>query len=331
MEPAGPEDTGGIADDRLRLIFVSCHPTLSTEAQVALTLRLVGGLSTAQIARAFLAPEATVAQRIVRAKRSLADAGVRFEVPREGEWASRLPAVLGVVYLIFNEGYAATDGESLTRDGLCTEALRLGHLLARLLPQESEVHGLLALMEFHASRLRTRTDDAGDVVLLADQDRSQWDGGRIAAGVAALATAREGAAAAGPLTLQAELAACHATAPSWERTDWHRIVGLYDQLLALAPSAVITLNRIVALSMRDGPEPALAELSAVLNEPGAGEELSDYHLLWATRADLSRRCGRTADAARDYEHAMALATNPAERRYLAERVAECRSAPGRSA
>jgi RNA polymerase sigma factor (sigma-70 family) len=307
-----------IADDRLRLIFVSCHPLLAPEAQVALTLRLIGGLSTRQIARAFLQPEATVAQRLVRAKRMLAEAPVPFAAPSRDEWPQRLPAVLGTVYLIFNEGYAASDGASLTREDLCAEALRLGRLLAELLPSEGEVHGLVALMELHAARLPARVGGDGGMVLLADQDRSRWDATRIAAGLAALDRARS-CGAPGPLTLQAELAACHATAPSWDATDWGRIVELYDGLAARAASPVVALNRAVAIAMRHGPEEGLRELDQLVE---AGD-LDSYHLLWAARADLWRRSGRPADAADAYRHALTLASNPVERRYLAGRLAEC--------
>ena len=315
---AAPAGAGPIADDRLRLIFVACHPVLAPEAQVALTLRLIGGLSTRQIARAFLQPEATVAQRLVRAKRTLADTRVPFAVPPADEWAQRLPAVLGTVYLIFNEGYATADGTSLTRDDLCEEALRLGRLVGELLPSVAEVHGLIALMELHVARSATRVDDDGRLVLLADQARDRWDRARIAAGLAALERAK-GLGAPGPLTLQAELAACHATAPSWEATDWAQIVGLYDRLAAVAPSPVVALNRAVALAMLHGPEHGLRELDALVEDG----DLDGYHLLWAARADLLRRCGRPGDAAEAYRRALALAGNPVEQRYLADRLAEC--------
>ncbi len=307
-----------IADDRLRLMFVACHPVLAPEAQVALTLRLIGGLSTRQIARAFLQSEATVAQRLVRAKRALADAAVPFAVPPRAEWPQRLPAVLGTVYLIFNEGYAAADGASLTRGDLCEEALRLGRLVTELLPAVGEAHGLVALMELHAARLAARVGDDGGLVLLADQDRDRWDRSRIAAGLAELEQATS-LGERGPLTLQAELAACHATAPDWAATDWRRIVELYDQLAAVAPSPVVALNRAVALAMLHGPEHGLRELDTLIEDG----DLDGYHLLWATRADLLRRSGRPGDAAEAYRRAIAIAGNPVEQRYLADRLAEC--------
>jgi RNA polymerase sigma-70 factor (ECF subfamily) len=307
-----------IVDDRLRLIFVCCHPTLAAEAQVALTLRLVCGLSVRQIARAFLQPEATIGQRITRAKRTLAESQVPFEAPPPAEWEARLPAVLGVVYLVFNEGYAPGEGPAAVRDELCDEALRLGALLAELLPAVAEVHGLVALMELHASRRPTRVDDDGNLVLLADQDRSKWDRDHLQAGVIALGRARE-RGQLGPMTLQAELAACHTLSPTWNDTDWRRIVTLYDELLSQVPSPVVALNRTVAIAMRDGPEAGLEELAPLIEE-GA---LLDYHLLWATRADLARRCGRFGDAATDYRRALSLATNPADVRFLTGRLAEC--------
>lgn len=312
---AAPDD---IVDDRLRLIFLCCHPSLPVEAQVALTLRLVCGLSARQIGRAFLQPEMTISQRITRAKRTLAESRTPFELPPAAEWPQRLPAVLGVIYLVFNEGYAPADGPDAVHDGLCDDALRLGAFLAGLLPDRGEVHGLLALMELHAARRPTRVDTAGDLVLIADQDRSQWDHNRIEAGVTALARARQ-LGEPGPLTIQAELAACHTLSPDWERTDWAQIVTLYDQLLDQSPSPVVALNRAVAIAMRDGPETGLAALGPLV-EAGT---LDGYHLLWATRADLARRCGRMADAARDYERALALATNPADVRYLTARLDEC--------
>ena len=310
----------GIIDDRLRLIFTCCHPVLSPEAQAALTLRMVCGLSVREIARAFLQPEATIAQRITRAKRTLNESDVGFETPPEDEWPQRLPAVLSVVYLVFNEGYAPADGPSAQRDELCDEALRLGRLLTSLLPGEAEVHGLLALMELHASRRATRVDDDGDLVLLPDQDRSLWDRPQIAAGVAALETAR-GLGEPGPLTLQAEIAARHALVATWEETDWPAIVGLYDRLFAVTASPVVALNRAVAVAMQDGPEAGLAEMAPLFEDP----TLEDYHLLWAARADLCRRCGRFSEAQRDYQKAIDLATNPSDRRFLAGRLEQCRS------
>ncbi len=307
-----------MADDRLRLVFVCCHPLLPIEAQAALTLRMVAGLSTRQVARGFLQPEATVAQRIVRAKRTLTEAGVAFSVPDRDEWPGRLPGVLRVVYLVFNEGRTAAEGPDLTRPDLCEEAIRLGRLLAQLLPGGGEILGLLALMSYQASRLATRTDGEGNLVLLADQDRSRWDRARIAAGNDALRRARL-AGPPGPITLQAAIAACHATAPSWEETDWPSIVGLYDALASVDASPVVRLNRAVALAMARGPEEGMAAVDELV----ASQALDGYHLLWATRADLLRRLGRQGEAAVDYERALALVTNDAESRYLAARRAEC--------
>jgi RNA polymerase sigma-70 factor (ECF subfamily) len=321
VQPEPPEPAPAIGDDRLRLVFVCCHPILKVEAQIALTLRLVGGLSTRQIARAFLQSESTIAQRLVRAKRTLADAGIPFAVPEPGEWGDRLPAVLGVVYLVFNEGYGSAEGPLLTRIELCREALRLGALLAEILPDESEVHGLLALMEFQASRLSTRMSETGELVLLADQDRSQWDRAGISNGRSALSRARQ-LGGGGPLILQAEIAACHANAPTWDATDWARIVELYDQLIEVTPSPVVALNWVVAVAMLRGPEVGL-EMLEPLSSDG---ELDDYHLMWATQADLARRCGRREQAAAAYRRALDLVTNPTERRFLAARLAECECA-----
>jgi RNA polymerase sigma-70 factor (ECF subfamily) len=315
---ASDDGSDGIVDDRLRLIFACCHPGLPVEAQVALTLRMVCGLSVRQIARAFVQPEATIGQRITRAKRTLAESATPFAVPPPADRTARLPAVLGVVYLVFNEGYTPVEGPDAIHDELCEEALRLAALLVTLLPAQSEVHGLFALMALHDSRRPTRVDRDGDLVLLQDQDRSRWDRQRLQAGMAALRRARD-LADPGPLTLQAELAACHALAPSWEETDWARIVTLYDRLLACSPSPIVALNRTVAIAMRDGAEAGLADLAPLVEE-GA---LDGYHLLWATRADLAQRCGRLAEAAADYEHALALATNPADIRHLTRRLAEC--------
>ncbi|HEV2310737.1 MAG TPA: sigma-70 family RNA polymerase sigma factor [Acidimicrobiia bacterium] len=311
-----PRDVPPIADDRLRLVFACCHPLLSPEAQVALTLRLVGGLSTRAIARAFLVPEPTVAQRLVRAKRTLAERGVRLDLPPE--WRERLSSVLGVVYLIFNEGYAAAHGPDLTRPDLCAEALALGDLLAELFPGEGEVHGLVALMELQASRLAARVDDAGRLVVLADQDRAVWDLERVNAGLAALRHAEQ-LGPRGPLVLQAAIAAEHARAAAFEATDWAAIVALYDELHDLTPSPVVALNRSVAVAMADGPAAGLAALDEVV----AGGELDEYHLLWATRADLVRRGGRPDEAAGDYRRALACCANPAELDHLRRRLAEC--------
>jgi RNA polymerase sigma-70 factor (ECF subfamily) len=321
--PTGQENptSEGIDDDRLRLVFMCCHPLLSVEAQVSLTLRLVGGLSTSQIARAFLQPPTTIGQRLSRAKRTLVDARVAFAAPGPHEWGERLPAVLGVVYLIFNEGYSSAEGPTLTRSELGHEALRLGRLLAELLPDEAEVHGLVALMAFQSSRLATRVDESGELVLLADQDRGAWDWQRIGEGQTALVRAWQ-LGRPGPLTLQAEIAGCHAQAPTWEATDWTRIVGLYDTLMARSPSPVVALNRVVAVAMLHGPEIGLAEVDSLARS----RQLDQYHLLWATQADLARRCGRLDEAAGAYRRALDLATNPAERRFLAGRLAECECA-----
>ena len=332
LHAVAPRPTGAssgaypeIDDDRLRLMFVSCHPLLSLDAQAALTLRWVAGLSTRQIARGFLQPEATVAQRIVRAKRTLAESGVRFAEPGPGEWAGRLPGVLQVIYLVFNEGHTVGDGDQLTRPDLCREALRLGLLLASLLPGEGEVHGLVALMAYQASRLPARTDPAGDLVVLADQDRALWDRALIETGDEALRTAAAAAAGRpGPLTLQAAIAAAHAAAPSWEATDWGAVVALYDRLCGVAPSDVVTLNRAVAVAMAAGPGAALPALDELV----ARGALERYHLLWATRADLRRRAGRPGEAVADYDRALGLVRNAAEQRFLAARRAQCAAEAG---
>lgn len=273
---------------------------------------------TRQVARGFLQPEATVAQRIVRAKRALVQAGVRFEVPAPQDLQQRLPGVLKVIFLVFNEGHTTSEGPDLTSASFCDEALRLGRLLDELLPRDGEVLGLLALMQYQASRLSTRTDAEGNLVLLADQDRSRWDRTRIAAGDEALRRAG-GTGAPGPMRLQAAIAACHATAPSWEATDWSRLLELYDTLAGVAPSPVITLNRAVALAMAEGLEEGLAAVDELVES----QVLDRYHLLWATRADFLRRLDRPAEAVADYERALALATNDTEYRYLAARRAEC--------
>ncbi|HEU5003168.1 MAG TPA: sigma-70 family RNA polymerase sigma factor [Actinomycetota bacterium] len=319
------EEPPAIEDDRLRLMFVSCHPLLGPDAQAALTLRWVAGLSTRQIARGFLQPEATVAQRIVRAKRTLAESGAGFAVPAPGEWAERLPGVLRVVYLIFNEGHTAGEGDDLTRPDLCDEALRLGRLLAELVPAEPEVHGLLALMAYTASRLPARTDSQGDIVVLADQDRSRWDRALIQAGDGALRRAEALAGAErGPLTLQGAIAGIHARAPSWEATDWAALVALYDRLSETAPSDVVALNRAVAVAMASGPRAALPALDDLVDAGSLGH----YHLLWATRADLLRRAGRPGEAIADYDRALQLVHNVAEERFLAARRAQCAAEAG---
>jgi RNA polymerase sigma factor (sigma-70 family) len=313
-EVAEPEH---IPDDRLRLIFTCCHPGLPAEGRVALTLRLVGGLTTAEIARAFLVPEPTIAQRLVRAKRTIRDRGFPYEVPGAAELPARLPAVLAVVYLVFNEGYAASAGQALLRHDLCEEAIRLGRMLAELMPAEPEVHGLLALMELQASRAAARTDAGGDLVLLADQDRARWDGDRIARGLAGLARAGP-VARAGPYQLQAAIAACHARAPSWEATDWPRIVELYDALGAVAPSPVVALNRAVAIGLARGAAAGLGALDAV-----DAAALRGYHLLPAARADFLRRLGRSREAAVEYRRALSLVDNARERAFLEARLAAC--------
>jgi RNA polymerase sigma factor (sigma-70 family) len=304
-------------DDLLRLIFTTCHPVLSTEAQVALTLRLLGGLTTAEIARAYLLSDATVAQRIVRAKRTLSAARVPFEVPGRDELGERLASVLEVLYLIFNEGYAAMAGDVWTRPELIEEALRLGRILAGLLPNEAEVHGLVALMELQASRTRARTSPTGDPIRLLDQDRSRWDWLLIGRGLAALERAQSTGGALGPYTLQAAIAACHARARVAEDTDWERIVALYDGLAQLLPSPVVELNRAVAVGMAFGPDAALELVDALRSEPA----LQGYHLLPAVRADLLDKQGRSEEAHREFERAAALTRNSRERAVLLRRMA----------
>jgi RNA polymerase sigma-70 factor (ECF subfamily) len=308
-----------IGDDVLRLVFTACHPTLSTEARVALTLRMIGGLTTDEIARAFLATEPTIAQRIVRAKRALADASVPFEVPRGAELGPRLASVLEVVYLVFNEGYSASAGDDLMRPALVDEALRLGRLLASLAPAEPEVHGLVALMSFHASRSDARIDAAGDPVLLTDQDRSRWNAGLIADGLAALARADALADARGPYHLQAAIVACHARAASVDTTDWKLIASLYATLAAAAPSPIVELNRAMAVSRADGPAAGLVLLDKLRREPA----LARYHLLPAARADLLVQLGRLREARAELERAAALATNTRQRDRLLARAAAC--------
>jgi RNA polymerase sigma-70 factor (ECF subfamily) len=308
-----------VRDDVLRLIFIACHPVLSKEARVALTLRMVGGLTTEEIARAYLSTEATIAQRIVRAKRALGTAGVPFELPRGEELGPRLSSVLEVVYLIFNEGYTATAGPDLLRPDLSDEAIRLGRRLATLAPDEPEVHGLSALMQLHASRSRARTDAAGDPVLPTDQDRSRWDADLIAGGLAALARAEQLAAEPGVYQLQAAIAACHARAASVDDTDWERIAALYGELGQRAPSPVIELNRAVAISRAQGPAAGLAVLEALAAEPA----LARYHLLPSARADLLERLGRFDEARAEFERAAELAANARQRERLQARAARC--------
>ena len=307
-----------IGDDLLSLVFTTCHPVLSRDARVALTLRLLGGLTTGEIARAFLVAEATVAQRIVRAKRTLAEARVPFEVPAGDELEERLASVLEVVYLVFNEGYSATAGDEWVRPALCEEALRLGRILARLAPREPEVHGLVALMEIQASRLRARVGQRGEPVLLGDQDRSRWDRLLIGRGLAALARAEElSTGALGPYTLQAAIAACHARARSVEETDWVRVVALYDGLAALTRSPVIELNRAVAVGMAFGPQAGLELVDALASEPA----LARYHLLPSVRADLLAKLGRAAEARAEFARAASMTQNERERALLLERAA----------
>ena len=305
-----------IGDDLLRLVFTACHPVLSTEARVALTLRLIGGLTTAEIARAHLVPEATIAQRIVRAKRSLSEARVPFEVPRAGELPARLGSVLEVIYLIFNEGYAATAGDDWLRPALCAEALRLGRIVAELVPAEPEVHGLVALMEIQASRNDARIDAQGRPVLLMHQDRSRWDALLIRRGLAALARAEALGGVRGPYALQAALAACHARARSAEATDWAQIVALYDALAQVAPSPVVELNRAVAVGMAFGPEAGLEIVDALAAEPA----LARYHWLPSVRGDLLERLGRGAEARAEFERAAAMTGNARERELLLARA-----------
>src|SRR5437867_342935 len=315
-----------VGDDLLRLVFTTCHPVLSTEARVALTLRLLGGLTTEEIARAFLVPEPTIAQRIVRAKRTLADAHVPFEVPRGAEFDARLSSVLQVIYLVFNEGYSATAGDDWMRPALCEDALRLGRILAELDPEEPEVHGLVALMEIQASRLRARVGPSGEPILLLDQDRGRWDHLLIRRGLAALERAVAPGGGYGPYALQAAIAACHARAATPEETDWTRIVALYDGLAQLLPSPVVNLNRAVALAMAFGPAAGLEVVDTLTSEPA----LEGYHLLPAVRGDLLDKLGRFAEARAEFERAASLTRNARERTLLLERAAACghRSATG---
>jgi RNA polymerase sigma-70 factor, ECF subfamily len=324
-------DTGDLAavvddpfdDDLLRLVFTACHPVLSTDARVALTLRLLCGLTTKEIARAYLTSESTVAQRISRAKRTLSAARVPFEIPGRGELRERLASVLEVVYLIFNEGYSATAGKELIRPELLEESLRLGRILAELLPREAEVHGLVALMELQASRTRARISPSGDQVLLLDQDRSRWDWLLIGRGLAAIERAYATGGPIGPYTLQAAIAACHARARVAEDTDWERIVALYDGLAQLMPSPVVELNRAVAIGMAFGPQAALEIVEALREDP----TLDGYHLLPTVRADLLEKLGRRAEASAEYERAALMTANTRQRAALLERAAAC--APSR--
>ncbi|MGQ0562708.1 MAG: RNA polymerase sigma factor [Gemmatimonadota bacterium] len=310
-----------VGDDLLRLIFTACHPVLSTDARVALTLRLLGGLTTDEIARAFLVPESTLAQRIVRAKRTLAEARVPFEVPAPAELPARLASVLEVIYLIFNEGYAATAGDDWVRPELCDDALRLGRVLAGLAPNEPEVHGLVALMEIQASRLRARVGPSGEPVLLLDQDRTRWDRLLIRRGLAALERAEQLGGAFGAYVLQAAIAACHARALSAEDTDWSRIAALYDALAQLTPSPVVELNRAVALAMAFGPAAGLEVADALLGN----SSLEEYHLLPSVRGDLLAKLGRYDEAHAEFERAAALTRNARERSLLLARAAGCKA------
>ena len=308
-----------VGDDLLRLVFTACHPLLAPEARVALTLRVLGGLTTQEIARAFLVPESTIAQRIVRAKRTLAQKRVSFEIPRGDELAARLSSVLEVIYLVFNEGYTATAGDDWMRPALCEDALRLGRILAELLPEEAEVHGLVALMEIQASRARARIGPSGRPILLLDQDRARWDQLLIRRGLAALERAEGLGGARGPYALQAAIAACHARALAPEETDWARIATLYETLARLAPSPVVELNRAVAIAMAFGPAAGLEHLDTVASEPA----LQGYHLLPSVRGDLLARLRRLDEARAEFERAASLTRNARERELLLERAADC--------
>jgi RNA polymerase sigma factor (sigma-70 family) len=309
-------------DDLLRLVFISCHPVLSTEARVALTLRLLGGLSTQEIARAFLASEPTIAQRIVRAKRTLSEARVPFDVPCGPQLAARLSSVLEVIYLVFNEGYSATSGEDWMRPALCEDALRLGRILAELVPNEAEVHGLVALMEIQASRSRARVGPRGEPILLLDQDRGRWDQLLIRRGLAALQRAEELGGGLGPYGLQAAIAACHARALTAEQTDWKRIASLYDALAQLMPSPIVELNRAVAVAMAFGPAAGLALIDRLASEPS----LKAYHLLPSVRGDFLFKLGRFAEAQAEFERAATLTQNARERELLLDRARGCAGA-----
>ena len=308
-----------VGDDLLRLVFISCHPVLSTEARVALTLRLLGGLTTDEIARAFLVPESTIAQRIVRAKKTLNEKKVPFEVPRGAELEARVSSVLEVIYLIFNEGYSATSGEDWVRPGLCQDALRLGRIVAELAPKQSEVHGLVSLMEIQASRLRARVGPKGEPIVLLEQNRAKWDHMLIRRGLAALERTESLGGALGPFALQAAIAACHARARTAEETDWQRIASLYQALAQVTPSPIVELNRAVALSMAFGPAAGLALVDTLTSEP----TLANYHLLPSVRGDFLRKLGRFAEARVELERAASLTRNARERTLLLDRAREC--------
>lgn len=308
-----------IGDDMLRLVFIACHPVLSTEARVALTLRLLGGLTTDEIARAYLSAEPTIAQRIVRAKRTLAEARVPFEIPRGGDFTARLSSVLQVIYLIFNEGYSATAGDDWMRPALCEEALRLGRILAELVPQEAEVHGLVALMEIQASRSKARVNAAGEPVLLLDQDRAKWDRLLIGRGLAALERAQKISPRRGPYAIQAALAACHARAVTASDTDWAQIVSLYQELAEIEPSPIVELNRAVAVGMASGPAAALPLVDALNDDPA----LRNYHLLPSVRGDLLKKLGRSDEAREEFARAASMTRNARERDLLLDRARNC--------
>ena len=308
-----------VGDDLLRLVFIACHPVLSPEARVALTLRLLGGLTTDEIARAFLAPESTIAQRIVRAKRTLSDKKVPFEVPRGGELAARVSSVLEVLYLIFNEGYSATSGEDWVRPNLCQDALRLGRIVAELAPNEPEVHGLVALMEIQASRLRARVGPSGEPIVLLDQNRAKWDRVLIQRGLAALQRAESLGGSRGPFALQAAIAACHARARTADETDWVRIASLYQALAQVTPSPIVELNRAVAISMAYGPAEGLKLVDTLISEPS----LAHYHLLPSVRGDFLRKLGRFDEARVELERAASLTRNARERELLLDRARAC--------
>ena len=323
LERAVPDLDGAIddaiGDDLLRLVFIACHPVLTTEARVALTLRLLGGLTTDEIARAFLVPESTIAQRIVRAKRTLSDKKVPFEVPRGDELAARVSSVLEVLYLIFNEGYSATSGEDWVRPNLCQDALRLGRIVAELAPNEPEVHGLVALMEVQASRLRARVGPSGEPIVLLDQNRAKWDRLLIQRGLAALQRAESLGGARGPFALQAAIAACHARARTADETDWVRIASLYQALAQVTPSPIVELNRAVAISMAYGPTEGLKLVDTLTSEPS----LAHYHLLPSVRGDFLRKLGRFEEARVELERAASLTRNARERELLLERARAC--------
>ena len=312
-----------IGDDLLRLVFTACHPVLPSEGRVALTLRLLGGLTTDEIARAFLVPEPTIAQRIVRAKRTLTEAHVPFEVPRGGERTARLSSVLAVIYLVFNEGYTATAGDDWTRPALCEDALRLGRILAELAPNESEVHGLVALMEIQASRTRARVGPSGEPIVLFDQNRGLWDQLLIRRGLAALDRAEKLGGARGPYALQAAIAACHARARTPAETDWPRIVALYEALAQLTPSPIVELNRAVAVAMAFGPAAGLELIDPLASEPS----LKTYHLLPSVRGDFLFKLGRFAEAQAEFQRAASLTRNAREHKFLLDRARACAAGP----